>query len=150
MNETKSCLNCVHAKVWNYESSLDDDVTTGFECRHPNPNKEGWVEPESYVTMTTEEFALYCARSCNDYKELKRVRKNNISKPLVYKKRKLDYDKLEQMKLNVVMARRGDKVLEFYFCHARKIFSYKVYNTAVTSLYYEGTDLNDAVRTMNE
>jgi hypothetical protein len=76
--------------------------------------------------------------------------KNNISKPLVYSKRKLDYDKLEGMELNVVMARRGNRVLEFSFCHARKIFSYKVYNTAVTCLYYQGTDLNDAVEAMNE
>lgn len=78
------------------------------------------------------------------------MNKNNISKPLVYSKKKLDYDKLERMELDVVMARRGDRVLEFSFCHARRIFSYKVYNTEVTSLYYQGTDLNDAVGAMNE
>ena len=76
--------------------------------------------------------------------------KNNISKPLVYTKKKLDYDKLERMELDVVMARRGDRVLEFYFCHARKIFCYKVYNVGATCLFYQGTDLNDAVGAMNE
>lgn len=78
------------------------------------------------------------------------MNKNNISKPLVHSKNKLDYDKLERMELEVVMARRGDRVLWFSFCHARKIFSYKVYNAGATCLYYQGTDLNEAVETMNE
>jgi hypothetical protein len=78
------------------------------------------------------------------------MNKNNISKPLVYSKKKLDYDELERMELDVVMARRGDRVLEFSFCHSRKIFSYKVYNTEITTLYYQGTDLWEATKKMND
>lgn len=66
--ETRSCLDCVHAKVWNYEGTYEDGINSGFECRQVRMWNEGdWVEPENYVTMTTEEFALYCARSCRDY-----------------------------------------------------------------------------------
>lgn len=77
------------------------------------------------------------------------MNKNNISKPVVYSKKKLDYDKLERMDLEVVMARRGDRVLEFSFCHARKIFSYQVKDRS-SACYYGGTDLNDAVEAMND
>ena len=78
------------------------------------------------------------------------MNKNNISKPLVHSKNKLNYDKLERMELEVVMARRGDRVLWFSFCHARKIFWYKVINTEGTTLFYQGTNLWEATKEMND
>ena len=60
--ETRSCFDCKHARVWTDK--------TGFECTHPSlTGDENWVEPECYLTMTYEEFALYCAGSCRDYEE---------------------------------------------------------------------------------
>lgn len=63
--ETRSCFDCKHARVW-----TDKKNKAGFECTHPSLTEdEDWVEPECYLTMTYEEFALYCARSCRDYEE---------------------------------------------------------------------------------
>jgi hypothetical protein len=71
LKETRSCFNCSHAHVWTDRDYNNKDFNT-FECTHPNLSEdEDWVEPENYVTMTQEEFALYCARSCKDYERIR-------------------------------------------------------------------------------
>jgi hypothetical protein len=73
---------------------------------------------------------------------------NKIGKPIKRKIRKLDLKQLADLELEVIMAKRGDKVLSFWFCHARKIFCYNVDNS--TGNLYSGTDFEKAVEVINE
>lgn len=73
---------------------------------------------------------------------------NKIGKPILRKKRKLDLKQLALNQLEVIMARRGDKVLSFSFCHTRRIFWYDVDNS--TGNCYSGIDFEKAVEIINE
>ena len=73
---------------------------------------------------------------------------NKIGKPKKRKIRKLNLKQLADLELEVVMAKRRDKVLSFWFCHVRRIFCYNVDDS--TGNLYSGTDFEKAVKVINE
>ena len=65
--KTRTCLDCVHVKTWNHPGHSQCPPDSGWECGKADVSEEGWVEPESYMDFTDEQFAVYCARHCTDY-----------------------------------------------------------------------------------